>query len=1071
MTDITRPWTEADNQRAQREFGAFEVTKPFVSNDSFNETIQPNLPPIKLKGGEAEFAAQFPNAYGVLGATLEMFPYTRYALGSNRDELMSLDQQDQTHALLIEALGASLWMFGGEVLKDVGYVAKQSVRPFKWLFGAAEKAAKVPKIIPVEDAVKGVEKLVGKNKAAPFSYGDVVRKRLQGKGFGKDESEAIHLVLAGEDEGRLLDMVLNRRYKGKDPTKPFEEAVKWESGRLYPRPKLRKGFKEKYAEPALRQDYYNKQFTKVLLQDVYKVTDAGEATVKHIFNAHAKRLFGKNAPTSFGEVTPHQMANILYDMVENKAVSWMIASPGKLPSFHPARVVFGAGERYMQTKTMIYEPIKNALRRANRNYFNHALLFAKMLEQRGAYKSVRLKATGEFTAKKAKWLTPQVQDEAYNILRQFDDLSRQAERLTSKAEIAEVNNQIAEVAKGASPGARVLVDVFRSYSDHLYGEHMKAQIPRVFRKLGLTDLGQSKVDELMGGAKGLMYEVDRLFSTISSKNPKEKALGVQEILKKARARLEYFGEEHPYFSLKGKELEKGIAQATKALSTGQSRQNFTRYLENYVARVAQHEDSLLMRWREGLFKNQQAFYTKPRKLEKMRGQPVDFGTMIQARTMAHAKEHFLYDTLGEVVDYTMGLPPSWIRYIEDYIGGILNVPTVSDYLLSQFFTATVGAGERQMSRIGRLFGKEWGGEGLWSEQRILNLAYTVNNLTYLGGLGFKPFSAVRNLFQPLLTVAADLGGLKDLGHLVSGYRWALNPKNRAYIRSLGAIAEYAPEVHLRPSMIVKGKTFLGKELPTIEQVRDAGMWMFKGADRFNRYTTGGAAHLKWEKVVKKFGLPKTAKEVKYFSRKMGISSRRDWVRAEIEDLLHRGKFSEAKGVWINDVIADTQYLYGAAEAPTIIRKFGGAGRTATIFQSWWMNYGSLLQKWATTGDAPVKAQRLFNAMISQSMAYMLMEPLWGKGTAKRSTFLGAFPKEFNEFLLPPTWAPVYHAGAAIMNIQSPEVTSRHAKAALDSLWIFAPAGLQLKTFYKATKKEGWEGFGKAFLNLPTEKKK
>lgn len=1070
MPDITRPWTSTDDSRAQQEFGVFEHTKPFDSKGSFNETILKGLPPIRLKAGEAEFAAQFPNAYGVLGATLEMFPYTRYALGSNREQFEQLDKEDQINALLVETLGATLWMFGGRIIKDAGYVAKQTARPFKWLFNTAEKAAKVPKILPVEDAVKDIERMIGKEKAAPFSYGDVVRSKLQGKGFGKDESEALHQVLAGEDEGRLLDVVLNRRYLGKDPTKPFEEAVKWETGRLYPRPTLREAFKKQYAEPLVRADYYNKQFTKVLIEDVYKKAPA-EATVKHIFNAHAERLFGKNAPAGFGEVTPHHMANILYDMLENRAVTWMIASPGKMPSFHPARVVFGAGERWMKTKTMIYEPIKRSLSKANRNYFNHALLFAKMLEQRGAYTRVTIKETGEFAVKKAKWLTPQVQDEAYKVLRQFDDLTRQAERLTSKAEIAEIQNQLSMVGKDMSPGARVLVDAWRTYSDHLYGEHMKMQIPRVFRKVGLTNLGQAKIDELMGGAQGLGYEIDRLFSTISSRNPVEKTTGAKEILKKAKARLEFFGDEHPYFTPKGKDLEKALAKAEKALTWGGGRGNFVKYLENYVARVAQHEDALLMKWREGLFKNQQAFYTKPRKLEKMRGEPVDFGTMIQARTMAHAKEQFLYDTLGEVVDYTMGLPPSWIRYIEDYIGGILNVSTVSDYLLAQFFTATVGAGERQMSRIGRLFGKEWGGEGLWSERRILNLAYTVNNLTYLGGLGFKPFSAVRNLFQPLLTVAADLGGLKDLGHLVSGYKWALNPKNRAYIRSLGAIAEYAPEVHLRPSMIVKGKTVFGKELPTIEQVRDAGMWMFKGADRFNRYVSGGAAHLKWEKTVEKMGLPKTANEVKFFSRKMGITSRRDWVRAEIEDLLHRGKFADAKAVWINDVIADTQYLYGAAEAPTILRKFGGVGRTAAIFQSWWMNYGSLLSKWATTGNAPAKVQRMFTAMISQTMAYMLMEPLWGKGTAKRSTFLGAFPKEFNEFLLPPAFAPIYHAGAAMMNIQSPEVTSRHAKAALDSLWIFAPAGLQLKTFYKATKKEGWEGFGKAFLNLPVKEGK
>ena len=94
-----------------------------------------------------------------------------------------------------------------------------------------------------------------------------------------------------------------------------------------------------------------------------------------------------------------------------------------------------------------------------------------------------------------------------------------------------------------------------------------------------------------------------------------------------------------------------------------------------------------------------------------------------------------------------------------------------------------------------------------------------------------------------------------------------------------------------------------------------------------------------------------------------------------------------------------------------------------------------------------------------------MEPLYGKGTAAKSTFLGAFPSEFNEFLLPPAWTPVCHTAAAIRNIQSPEVSARHAKAILSSSMILVPAGLQLKSFYKGAKEEGFEGFSKAIIGI------
>jgi hypothetical protein len=99
------------------------------------------------------------------------------------------------------------------------------------------------------------------------------------------------------------------------------------------------------------------------------------------------------------------------------------------------------------------------------------------------------------------------------------------------------------------------------------------------------------------------------------------------------------------------------------------------------------------------------------------------------------------------------------------------------------------------------------------------------------------------------------------------------------------------------------------------------------------------------------------------------------------------------------------------------------------------------------------------------MAYLLMEPLWGKATAQRGVALGPFPGEFNEFLLPPAWGPVYHAGRAVMSIQNPKVSARHAKAVLDSAMILLPGGLQAKTFYRGAKEEGFEGFSRAILRL------
>ena len=1061
MTEPIERMSEEEMTQFGEEPQAFDRMDPReaklerFSIDPFNGPIEKPTKEIPLRGWEKGLAEWSPSVYaGIRAFGLDLFPFANYVvLPSARDEFVKLSQEEQTQALLWESLGAALWGRFPRLGKDVKYLFGMTVgKPAKALGKMLGAEAKQAKVLPYEDAVRGLEALGVKDKVKPFVWAEEAKKRLVNRGFAKDEAEAVIGSMASKSDDPLLNIIVERRFLGKSMTKEFEKATYWRTGGKYPKRELRKELVEEFGEDVLRAKFYQRQFERLLTKDVLKVQPA-QRTTKFVFKAHLERLYPEKAGMGFGDVTPTQMSNVLLDMMEHKAVSWQIQHPTIMASLKPARVVLGYGERVMGTKSGIYEPIKAALGRMNKDYFNNTLLFSKMLEQRGVGKVI-VKESGEFRLKRAKWAKPVVFDEVYGVMRKMDNLTAQAARVKDKAMVEELKAEIGTLAKNLSPGAKVIFETTRTYMDHLYGAHAKMQIPRLFGKAKLTRVGRAKVDEMLTGPGGLNYEIDRLFSTMGVKNPTEKIEGMKKILEKARERLMFEGETHPYFAETGAELVKTLEKLDQGLTWGKA--GFLRYLDNYVARVSKHEDALLKRWRGGLFKKQSAFYTKLRQLEKARGAPVDFGTMVQARTMAHSKEHFLYDKLGEAVKFTEGLPPAWIEYVESYLGGILGVPTVSDYKLAQFFTKTIGGLSRTMGK----------GEGLWNEKRVVNLAYTVNNLAYLGGLGFKPFSAVRNLFQPLLTVPADLGGIKDLGKLVEGYRWAFNPKNRAYIRQIGAITEYAPEIHMRPKMLQMGRVVKGKEMPTLESLRDTGMWMFRGSDRFNRYVTGGAANIKWDRLVRKFGGEVKPQYVGRFSKKLNLEKRYEWSRAEIEDLLLRGKTGEAKASYIRDVISDTQYLYGAAEAPTMLRKHGALGRTAFLFQSWWMNYGTLLQKWLTTGASPgAKAERLFTMMIAHSMAYSLMKPLWGSATAKRGTLLGPFPGDFNEFLLPPAWSPAYHAGRAVMSIQNPKVSARHAKAVLDSAMILLPGGLQIKTFYRGAKEEGFEGFSRAILRL------
>jgi hypothetical protein len=131
-----------------------------------------------------------------------------------------------------------------------------------------------------------------------------------------------------------------------------------------------------------------------------------------------------------------------------------------------------------------------------------------------------------------------------------------------------------------------------------------------------------------------------------------------------------------------------------------------------------------------------------------------------------------------------------------------------------------------------------------------------------------------------------------------------------------------------------------------------------------------------------------------------------------------------------------------------------------------MNYATLLEKWAKTGDSgSSKANRLFGFLVSSAIAEQIMEPVWGRSIASQTVGFGPFPGEISEFMIPPTYAPFYRITAAMIALGKLDIDAieRHAKGLLRSSFMFAPAGLQLQASIKGTMEEGWEGLGKSFI--------
>ena len=1036
------------------------------SNRSLNERLEGG--DGELKGVEAALAAKFPNIYGGVGVTLDMIPYAKYALPSEREKFDMLDQEEQTKALLWDAFGATFLVGAPVIMKGVGkgamWLGKELMKPF----------TKVVKPLPIEDALAGIKKAAPSFEMKPFNFREVMQGKLQGKGMHEREALAVVNALEGNEKG-LINAVVDRQFAGRAPTKVFNEATKWVTGKAYPEKILHPEFKMRYGEALVRGQFYNRQFESALKNELLRVKGAKPVPAnltQAIFDNTVEKLWPDQlGKMSFATMGEGEMANVVNLMLSDKAGAQSVLMAGMkhlMPlSWMPARVAFGTGEGAWGTISSIYNPTKALFETTNRYHFNKILEWATMLEQRGLATVERDVVKG-FSLKKLNF-TAQEQKLAYDVLRKQDDLMYAAVRGGDEKAIAGAREQAKQLAAQLPAGSpsRELVSAWHAYSDKLYSEYMIHQIPRVFGKArkigkklapGFSGDGMATVQALM---RGIEPKIKQLFATSSSRNATEVFGGIREVLDEAKLLLSHAGPRHPYLpQLEGEELKKMLGEIGKALTPrGKRGGDFLPYLENYTARMAERQDGLANSWRQALLeKVQAAGFTKSRMLETFAERPVDFATMIEARTYAQAKELFLYDGLAEVVGYAKGLPPAWAEYTEHWISRALNRPSITDHKTAAMLQKSIGSLERMMGK-----------PGLWDEHRVMRLAGNVNNVTYMGALGFKPFSVIRNLFQPLLLVPADLGGLKDLGTLARGAARAMQPEMRKKLVGMNIITDYAPEITMRPSALPFGKPgVFGMSAQRMDQLRDVSLWMFRGSDRWNRYVTGASALTKWEGALGKVGLREAPavfpqNSVEAFSKAINLRGRHPWKTQEIKDLLWRGKHDEAMATYIRDVVADTQYLYGGLDAPVITGR-SAVGRTGFIFQTWWMNYLTTMEKWVRTGSGgTAKANRLLTGMLSAAIAEQLMEPLWGRRAALRAVGLGPIPGEISEFTIPPAWTPIYHGVSALANMQDPKISGRHIKSLLSALPVLVPGGLQASQMLRGAKKEGFEGFLKSIV--------
>ena len=990
------------------------------------------------------------NIYAGIRTVGEILPFTRYAFGSGRDEFMKRSTAGKAVELGIETLSLLPIVLLGKGLKV--------------LASGGAKGAKLPFRALKKFPIKGKERVLQEDPFLDLATRDIKKYEripIVEKAIKKWE-------LTGEEGDKLLKR------------QPWIWEASKRSGAFF-QTKGSKNFQKLFKKDGFLQAKVEKQLA--AWSRPHDVQELRHYTVE--WNKLVKKIFGKNyKPDSvfrmqavkmfeeegkklkYGDIDTKTMGLFIRDLLEEnpaKLYKKMDIGYGHIQPYHtlPVRKVFGFGNAIWGTLDNIYTPVVRMFSNANKYGTLMTSKFHSILASRGLGKLVAGKEAGVVGLKKN--FTKRQWEEAGEVVTKMDDAVGGG---LKQEEVQAILDSASSVT------VRNIAKSWFDFSDSLYSDYVKKKVPQIFRTIGLTGKGRDGLKLLMDDPNGINRYIDVAFSQSFNSSFDTKAKVVAAMLKKARTAVmknpSWFANKSLQVMTKvekeelRKRLVEGLAELSPMKKGG--KKGFVNYLENYATRI---RDKQLVQSRDRfqkLAKRRKAGFTKGRIREVAEeGRVVNLTRIAEARINMQAKELYVYKPLEKVISDAEKLPDKFRNFSEHYIARQLGEASNADVALAQWLTGTVGRFTRRV----------------YDERSVGNLAHTINDLVYMGGLGFKPFSAMRNYFQPLLMVPADMGGVKDLYWLGKGYSSAFKKETRDYIKSIGAIQEFAPDLYLRPrvagfggSFTVGGKKF---DLPSTQTMRDLALWMFKNSDRHNRYVTGGAAIEKWDYFATKY-LSKSLdkKAIKQFSKKVNINSRDEWVRAQLNEHLGSGTMKgveEAKKLWVYDVIADTQYLYGTLDAPIYGQAAGSLGKMAGIFQSWWMNYGAALEKWAlrTPGRVPVVNRRTMTWLLSGAIVEECASKLWAQPTAAKMVHVGPFPTKVNEFMIPPTFAPIYYTarvlaeGIEAIKYQEPERFKRSVKALARSSLMFVPGGLQMAQFARGAEKEGWKGLPKAFI--------
>lgn len=983
-------------------------------------------------------------------------------------------------------------------------------------------------------------------KLNPFDYDATATTHLKAQGLDAVESRAVADVLQGGSNERLKEVFLDKQGKTTDRFKSYIEFNADPSRKSFVEFNLKDDVKEALSPNRLHAEHHRG----AILNEIRNLKLAGakdfnEHTAEAFFRHQAHKFVGEDALNmTLGEAPDELIASFLVDAVKHPKDLTRLTAPGgaRWPEwFSPHRFTLGLGEQLYKTKTMVYDKATRGRELANMGAHKATLKWNEILKAEGLLSKVEIKRsirTGGHYAKvtPSPEYTPEIQKKGMKLIQKLDNIAEKMSTVTDPEELNILRmKHTAYLQQTMGPDASPVGKFVRSWrrmSDWLYGKRFEFAIPKMFEEagfktrlpngrikftpIGFNAVGKRAVTQILSEEAGPIINKHFLSNDIYSFAENQDA--ARRVLNVFRDKLKNAQDYHPWFDSRGGELNRGLSQLDKALELAptHSSRGYMSYLESYMPRVARSRaqevgNSMIELLHSNRNKEFRPSYTHARNVGSEDILERTFGEMFASRVQAHYNEQHFYPALKEVIDYSQHLPRSWRGTIAHYLGRAMGQPTWID--------------EKFASLLEKTWGKLPFTPTQYDAGTAMRLGQVLTNMSYAAGIAYRPFSVMRNLLQVLLNVPADLGGLRAWEHMVGGYYDLAKGAGKFGVRKsaelLGmkrlseskflkpnaimeelrgakVITEFAPDITIKAPIspwgehtIKIGKTkYLNYGL---QDILNAGMWMFQKADEANRLIAGAAALRKWHSAEHLLDKPD---DLASFTRKAGLHGRNPHVRDEILSDIRKAKLNpvvaergatikEARNKFIRDVVADTQYLYGKMESPIAVG-YGGVGLVAGQYQSWWMNYGAMLAKWTRTGDASLKASRLFNWMFASALGAEFIARYWGNERAAQTVGFGPFPTE--DLPVPPSWHVIgsaiglaAEAGAYLVGTPSKESIKR-AKALIDSplptigkfttdeITANMPAGVLGRKILQHYQTERDPNIFKAIMEMESEKK-